>query len=120
MARTHVARALRRCPPKNDPRACEQLGPVPTPQESLSSVTHVAIADPEGLCDPGPHLSKHGAADREHQGKEQNHYDSRNPPVFDRRITAPDRPGHCWGGETAEQYKRQDHGQVDMGTVVPE
>src|SRR6266446_6455316 len=120
MVRPHMARALSRCQPENDQRACEQLGPVPTPQESLSSVTYVAVADPEGLCDPGPHLSKHGATDREHQRKEQKHYDSWNPPVFDRRITAPDRPGQCWGGETVEQCKRQDHGQVDVGAVAPE
>ena len=44
MVRLHMARALRRCQPKNFQRACEQFGPVPAPQESLSSVTHVTIA----------------------------------------------------------------------------
>ena len=52
MVGPHVARDLHRCQPKNHQRACEQLSPVPAPPESLSSITQVAIAHPQGLCDP--------------------------------------------------------------------
>src|SRR5208283_5521977 len=82
------------------------------------AVTHMAIADPMALRDPGPDLSEHRASGSERQGKEHGHDGSGNPAVLDGRISAPDHPGHRRGAETVEQDEGQALGCIDVRPVA--
>src|SRR6266478_1706905 len=106
--------------PENDHCAREQLRPVPNPEQSSSTVTHMAVADPVAFHEPEPYFSEHCAPRRKRYGEEQSHGDSGSPPLFVGRIAMPIHTYNDDDNENVEQHERQTFGHVDKYSVAPE
>src|SRR6185369_17958560 len=90
------------------------------PPETLNAVTHMRVAHPVALCDPGPNFSKHHAAHRHGKRKKKGHCDCCNPTVFGGRILAPEPASYRYACKAVEQQEGQVHDKINASTVAPQ